>query len=189
MAQQVATASPSGGASSATSTPEAAAPLTAADLQGRWWNWVASSNPETDPVADSDGRHCASGQSGATWFLADTATPTPVTRECTVPTNAHLAFPIVNHLGTRQACDQFMAAALGTAVLDGTMKEAERLGAVDIKIAGAPGNPVTSETPLSTQACGLWIQLPPLSQGTHTLKIMGRAVAKSVDVTYTLHVQ
>ncbi len=59
-----------------------------------WWQWALSEPKATNPVIDPNGADCAEGQSGKVWFLA--GSPTPVTRNCTVPAGKALFFPVIN---------------------------------------------------------------------------------------------
>lgn len=60
-----------------------------------WVRWALEQPWSTGPVLDTDGSACAQGQSGKTWFLAGTSGGA-VERECTIPADKQLFFPLVN---------------------------------------------------------------------------------------------
>ncbi|MFI5527403.1 signal protein [Kitasatospora sp. NPDC051853] len=170
-------------------SPGARAKLSAADLQGRWWTWAASSADDSNPVSDQDGHLCAQGQTDGIWFLAGTFGET-VTRSCTVPAAVPVAVPVVNRFSSKAAdCTAFMASAKGSAVLDGRALEPERHEATAVQISAVDGNPVTQDGGrFRVQACGLWVQLDPLEPGGHTLSIRGSSGSFAVSVDYKLQV-
>ncbi len=186
--------SPAAGVPTANAVPAAGAPavrggrLSAADLQSRWWTWAASSVSDANPVSDRDGRLCAQGQAAGIWFLAGTFGET-VTRSCTVPAAVPVAFPLVNMIGSAADCGSFMESARGSAVLDGQEVEPQRFEATDVQVTAVEGNPLTSGAGrLRMQACGLWVQLDPLTPGSHTLGIRGSSGSFEVSVDYRLQV-
>ncbi|MFD8390845.1 signal protein [Streptomyces sp. NPDC059680] len=181
---EAATASALPAAGSAT----ARAKLSAADLQGRWWTWAASSVSDSNPVSDQDGHLCAQGQTGGVWFLAGTFGRT-VTRSCTVPAAVPVAFPLVNLIGEAADCTAFMASAQGSSILDGRALHPERYEATAVQISAVDGNPVVQGAGrFRTQACGLWVQLEPLAPGSHRLSIRGSSGSFAVSVDYKLQV-
>lgn len=170
------------------SSPGARAKLSAAELQGSWWTWAASSVRKSNPVSDPDGHLCAQGQGDGIWFLAGTFGGT-VTRSCTVPASVPVAFPLVNMVGEEGDCTAFMAKAQGSAVLDGRALEPQRYEATDVRIVAVDGNPLTQEGGrFLTKGCGLWVQLDPLAPGSHTLNIRGSSGSFAVGVDYKLQV-
>ncbi|WP_234441487.1 signal protein [Streptomyces sp. WM6386] len=171
-----------------TQTTEAAR-LSSAVLQSRWWTWAASEPEATNPVADEDGRACGRNQPKDVWFLAGTF-GTQAERTCTVPGGVPLAFPLVNLVADPADCAEFMSTAEGSAVLDGEKIDAETSRGETISVEGVAGNPVTGTGERFTATgCGLWVQLPPLRSGKHTLEIRGRSQDFSVGVDYTLTVE
>ncbi|MFE2529608.1 signal protein [Streptomyces sp. NPDC059382] len=184
--------SPAGGVTAsalpAAGSPSARAKLSAADLQGRWWTWAASSVSDSNPVSDQDGHLCAKGQSGGIWFLAGSFGGA-VNRTCTVPAGVPVAFPLVNQFGEAGDCKEFMASARGSAVLDGRALESQRYDATAVQISAVDGNPLTEGGGrLRTQACGLWVQLDPPAPGSHTLSIRGSSGSFAVSADYKLQV-
>ncbi|MFD3331266.1 hypothetical protein ACFWV1_01190 [Streptomyces sp. NPDC058700] len=82
-----------------------------------------------------------------------------------------------------------MSSAQGTVLLDGKAVEPETYEGDSITVQGAQGNPVTGEEGRFTATgCGLWVQLPSLASGTHSLKIRGRSGDFSTGVDYALTV-
>ena len=67
-------------------------------LSAQWWQWALSIPPSQNPLLDMTGEKCIVGQRGSTWFLGGTfgGNGAPVTRNCTVPDNVSLFFPVVN---------------------------------------------------------------------------------------------
>jgi hypothetical protein len=57
-----------------------------------WWQWALGQPTPVNPLLDTSGQFCATGQKGAVWFLAGTFGSSPVTRACTVPTGQALFF-------------------------------------------------------------------------------------------------
>ncbi|MEU8621120.1 signal protein [Streptomyces sp. NPDC048623] len=181
-------------AATATATASGAADaeavrLGAAELQGRWWSWAATEPERTNPVADPDGTMCGRNQPQDVWFLAGTFGGR-TERACDVPGDRPIAFPLVNSTGTAADCVDFMKGAKGTATLDGQAVPPERRTGDAIKVRTARGNAVTGAAGrLNATGCGLWVQLPPLAPGKHTLVIRGEAADFSTGVDYTLTVK
>ena len=66
-------------------------------LSAQWWQWALSIPPLQNPLLDMTGENCMVGQRGPTWFLAGVfGGGGKVTRNCTVPDNVSLFFPVVN---------------------------------------------------------------------------------------------
>lgn len=157
-------------------------------LQSRWWSWAASEPESTNPVADEDGGDCARNQPKDVWFLAGTF-GTRAARSCPVPAGVPLAFPLVNRIGGPADCALFMDGVEGTAVLDGKKAEADVYRGQAVTVESVAGNPVTgTDETFEGTGCGLWVQLPGLDSGLHTLKIRGRAGDFATGVDYTLTV-
>ncbi|KOX38600.1 signal protein [Streptomyces sp. NRRL F-6491] len=157
-------------------------------MQGRWWTWAATEPEATNPVADTDGSACARNQPDDVWFLAGTFGGR-AKRACEVPGGRPVVVPVVNRVGDGRTCADFMSTARGTVVLDGEPVEPERHEDDSILVEGAPGNPVTGEEGRFTATgCGLWVRLPSLAPGAHTLKVTGRSGDFSTGVDYALTV-
>ncbi|MFJ3226348.1 signal protein [Streptomyces sp. NPDC086783] len=174
--------------SATASAPAEFTRLSSAELQGRWWTWAASEPEATNPVTDPDGSQCARNQPKDVWFLAGTF-GTRVDRACTVPDGVPLAFPLVNLFGTREDCASFMASAEGRATLDGRRIEPETHKGRTVTVVGTADNPLTGTSGrYEAVGCGLWVQLPPLEPGAHSLTIRGSSGDFSVGADYALTV-
>ncbi|WP_433442291.1 signal protein [Nonomuraea sp. CA-141351] len=175
------------GPSGIVSTKPAAAAATS--IQGRWWTWAASEGENTNPVTDATGEFCDRNQPEDVWFLAGTFGGT-LRRTCRIPVGRPVVVPLVNLTGTDVQCKEFMATAKGKATLDGKAVTPERLEEENVVVTGAAGNPVTGEEGTSTSyACGLWVRLPALKLGRHTLLIRGSSGDFHTGVDYTLIVE
>ncbi|MFI6278545.1 signal protein [Streptomyces sp. NPDC050988] len=186
--------SPAGQSSEGSKAPASGAPssaqarLSPEDLQSRWWTWAMSEPEPTNPVADEDGSECERNQPQDMWFLAGTF-GTQAERACSIPDGAPIAFPLVNLMGGPADCADFMSTAKGSAVLDGKKVGSETIRGETISVQGVADNPVTgTHERFTTTGCGLWVQMPPLKPGKHTLTIRGQAQDFSVGVDYSLTV-
>ena len=173
---------------SSTVPSSAQARLSPEVLQSRWWTWATSEPERTNPVADEDGSECERNQPKDVWFLAGTF-GTQAERTCSVPGGVPLAFPLVNLMGGSADCADFMSGAKGSAVLDGKRVDAETYREETVTVQGVAGNPVTgTDDRFTAIGCGLWVQLPPLDGGKHTLTIRGESGDFSTGVDYSLTV-
>jgi len=75
------------------------------DAQVQWWQWAFSIPGNINPQLGSygDAAHpqpvqCVVGQSGSLWFLAGTMGGPAVQRDCTVPQDRQLFFPVMNQI-------------------------------------------------------------------------------------------
>lgn len=131
---------------------------------------------------------CGRNQPDDVWFLAGTFGG-QVKRACEIPHGHPIAVPVINLVGDHQSCAAFMGSAQGTVVLDGRPVKPETYEGDSITVEAAQGNLVTEEEGRFTATgCGLWVQLPPLAPGAHSLKIRGRSGDISVGVDYALTV-
>ncbi|MFC9427245.1 signal protein [Streptomyces sp. NPDC056987] len=162
--------------------------LSSRTLQGRWWTWASTEPERTNPVADQNGSACERNQPEDVWFLAGTF-GTRAKRTCGIPAGMPIAFPLLNRVGEPADCAGFMRTAEGSAVLDGRKLASDIYEGEPIEVRSVAGNPVTgTDGRFTTIGCGLWVQLPPLEPGRHTLTIRGRSGDFSTGVDYTLTV-
>ena len=152
------------------------------------------------------------------FFLAGIATGAPVTRECTVPSDTPLFFPIINveysdvesdpfHDDTdaeRLACAQAFIDDVGISTLKATIDGVDVKSLRRFRVASRPFDlraPAQSNilflpgvTSGRSESDGYWLMLKPLSLGTHVIHFEGALVSGpfagfSQDVTYILTVQ
>lgn len=78
-------------------------------LSAHWWQWALSIPAAENPILDASGDNCMIGQRGTVWFLAGNFSgAAPVTRNCTIPSDKTLFFPIANsvNIDTPGVCGQ-----------------------------------------------------------------------------------
>lgn len=163
--------------------------LSATELQQQWWTWAASTPSRTNPVVDKTGRHCEQGQPEGIWFLGGTFGDR-VHRKCRMPAGLPLAGPVLTLITPDAAyCSTYVDDARGEAILDGEGIPVDRIGPLRIVYTAQPDNPITYLTgPLESYACGLWVQIRPLTAGKHTLVLRGRSGDFSTEANYELTV-
>jgi hypothetical protein len=158
-----------------------------------WWKWAASFEDDDSPIVDRTGDLCASGQQGAVWFLAGVYGSAPVKRECTIPADKWIFFPIVNYVvASAGGC----AAAVETAreytddpeeltlIIDG-----ERIQHVEQHRFPTPCFSLDDDEESGeafVAANGYFIMLKPLSAGHHTIKWGGILKTLRQAVVYDL---
>ncbi len=174
----------------------AAASGTAAELAAAWTQWAYSKPVGVSPLIGSyeGGPKCdgtpVSPTQGKTWFLAGTSDGSEVERTCTMPVGTQLFFPVVSVVGfpfpdtnetERAAAIAFINAVLADpefsmlVTVDGKMVKSNRivrarsgpyftLTLPEENVVGLPAGEYEGAT-----ANGLWVTLPPLSRGEHTI--------------------
>jgi hypothetical protein len=197
----------------------AAASGTAAELAAAWAQWAYSKPVGVSPLIGEyeGGPNCdgtpVSPTQGKTWFLAGTSDGSEVVRICTMPVGTQLFFPVVSAVGfpfanTNETPETERAAAIAfiNAVLadpkfsmlvtvDGKMVKSNRI----VRAISEPFFTLTlpEENVVSqpageyeATANGLWVTLPPLPPGKHTIhfEISAPTVDFSQDNTYELTV-
>ncbi len=176
-----------------------------------WWKWITAIPFDENPMFDETGEFCDIGQSGKVFFLASTFGFGEWVRECEVPANKVLFFPIVP--------------AVFWAPEDGETEEEVRAGAneamdgVNLLKCTVDGVRLEdlfdqrAESPAFTLpdtllidfgfdpgdrfpavADGYWIMLAPLSRGEHVIHFRmriarGPFAGSNHDVTYLLTVE
>ena len=164
----------------------------------RWWHWATSFDDEDSPVADTDGRLCASGQSGPVWFLAGTYGTKRTVRSCRLPAGKTLFFPLINFIAfppedEREACASLMlrAEALTDApaalVLELNGKRFDSLAAHRQATKGCFLVSPDDDAPAAGN--GYYVALGPLKRGRYTLNFGAILPSMSQAVTYTLDVR
>jgi hypothetical protein len=71
--------------------------MTYGEWAAQWWSWVFEAPVDANPLLDTTGEHCAQGQSGSVWFLAGASWGSPVSRDCEIPADKALFFPLENY--------------------------------------------------------------------------------------------
>lgn len=71
------------------------------EWSAEWWTWALAGPDGANAVQDETGAYCAVHQpDGKVWFLAGTFGGTGIERDCTIPANKALFFPLVTALWT-----------------------------------------------------------------------------------------
>jgi hypothetical protein len=160
--------------------------LTYGEWTAKWWQWIFSMPEEDNPAVDDTGENCANNQTGPVWFLAGTFGGA-VTRECTIPSDKGILFPIMN-----VECDSATDPAFDTESELRSCAKADQDTVItkEITIDGVnignldsyrfqsplfnltfPENNIAGIEPQTTKAVsdGFWIFLGPLPPGTHEI--------------------
>jgi hypothetical protein len=181
-----------------------------------WWKWAYSFSNDNNPLLDSKGIYCATGQSGSTWFLGGYFdTPYQIVRDCTVPTDKTIFFPILNsecsyleypsiktEQGLRDCAKQAQDQVVDTvATLNGTELPQLRIdtGIFNFTLpndsflfTGAKAGTY------NTAGNGVFVGIKGLEQGDYVLKFSGTSLPLpnsqdinpfSQDITYNLHLR
>lgn len=62
----------------------------------KWWQWALELPADVNPILDTTGVNCNEGQLEHVWFLADTLGSGTAQRNCVVPANTALFFPLIS---------------------------------------------------------------------------------------------
>lgn len=165
--------------------------LSYGEWAAKWWQWVYSIPRDQNPLYDETGENCAVKQIGSVWFLVGTFGGS-ITRECTIPSNTSLFFPLINTEcsiagGDGKTEEELKRCATANIdrminidlVIDG--KKIENLG--DYRAQSQlynitlPSDNIMGVSPQTTSSIaeGYWIFLNPLSPGEHEIKFGGQA--------------
>jgi hypothetical protein len=191
----------------------------AAALAADWWTWALSKPAAESPLLGSYSDDRCDGQPvtstpGDVWFLAGVSlSGDPAVRTCTVPADTSLFFPAANYVYVntdpgetqrdarrfaKEFIDELLAAPdLSIAVtVDGTEVPSDAIVRADSSLftIPLPKDNLFGIDPgnyYRAVADGLWVTLPPLSEGEHTIhiEVSAPSVGFSQDVTYNLTVQ
>ncbi|MFO1417862.1 MAG: hypothetical protein U1E83_04265 [Methylotetracoccus sp.] len=176
---------------------------TYAEWTAKWWQWVLLGTESSNVLDDETGALCASNQpKQKVWFLAGTRGKAGVQRQCTIPANRALLFPLVNIMWTdcpnspdEDLTDAEVRAILAgvddldcqiSATLDGVPIAAHEL--LTVRTQSTKFHSVLPKNGLGAGDCtpkippgrtgrqladGYWVMVPPLSPGKHVLAMHG----------------
>ena len=184
------------------------------ELAAAQWQWALEKPIPKNPLLGSysGGPKCdgtpVSGTAGATWFLTGTLDGSTVTRTCTVPAGKNLFFPVLdvviiksepheNEAQLRAQANQYMDNVLRApdlttfATVDGQDVQFSRIVSPLFTWTSPKNGLLSPPGKYEGVADGIWVSLPPLSPGVHTIHFGGSAPSVSVkqDNTYVLTVQ
>ena len=161
-------------------------------LSIQWWQWAMSAPEEINPLRDTTGANCSTGQAGPVWFLAGGFDSSKIHRTCVVPSGKSLFFPVINMVyypkqaATSLTCkDAKDSARLNNETAVDLFVELDGVQMQDVKkyrVATKKCFNVFAKIPKADHAYdaypsasdGYWIFLNPLSKGIHVLRFGGR---------------
>jgi len=173
-----------------------------------WWQWAYSIPADQNPITDTTGEFSQIGQTGPVFFLAGNYGGTTV-RECTVPTDKGILFPLLNQSWVQFPTDppftiHEIRAIIGPLVdnpslfceIDGravqnllNYREQSSVFGVTVPAGNLLGLDPGTYAPCVDD--GYYLMLAPLTSGQHTIHIMAANSDNSfnLDVTYHLTVK
>ncbi len=178
-----------------------------------WWQWAlnktVSTSPQLGPTASNPARlYCESSGINSVWFLGGTfGNEGPLLRQCTVPAGARLFFPVANAFYVRDFPTPDWPLKLSKELAGTAVDQATELKAVidGVPVSALLANRVASPafqiklpqdnifgvpagifTPAVSD--GIWLMLPPLSPGMHTIYFHATfPTGELIDLTYTIN--
>jgi hypothetical protein len=188
----------------------------AAQLAADWWTWALSTPVADNPLLGGDPNYTpeqcdgepVTDTTGETWFLAGTIDKHKVERTCTVPAGTELFFPVVNYVfvitepgetqkQARQVVNEFIDSVLAdpkfsmVVTVDGEEVQETEIVRADSPLftIPLPENNLFGVDAGNYQAVadGLWVTLPPLSEGEHTIHVEMRAPSVGFSQNYTYY--
>jgi hypothetical protein len=189
-----------------------------AELAAGWWQWALSKPTEVNPLIGGDPNYreeqCdgqpSTGTSGGKWFLAGTLDGSAVERTCTMPAGKQPYFPVVNYVFlitepgeteeiARQAANDYIDGVLADpkfrmrVTVDGKKVKTSEIVRADSPLftAEVPEGGLLPAGSYDGVTDGLWVTLPPLSEGEHTIhfEMSAPSAGFSQDNTYNLTVE
>lgn len=178
-----------------------------------WWRWALGQPADVNPVTDTSGTFCGEGQTDSVWFLAGTFGGYAV-RECTIPANRAIFFPVFTTLfgATVGDCEPTAEGECGINELRKGARQDINAGrtkdaTLKVLIDGEPVEDVDSFRASSLEAFaitlpegnilglpegtyqphvtdGFWLFLDPLSAGEHLIEF----TAYAPDIGFSLGV-
>lgn len=187
-------------------------------LAAEWWQWAVSKSAAENPLIGGDPNYSEeqcdgqplSSASGSRWFLAGTLDGSKVKRTCTAPAGKRLFFPLVNYVFfitepdeteqiARQAVNDYIDGLLADpefrmkVTVDGRRINSNRIIRADSPLftATVPDGGLLPAGSYDGVADGLWVTLPRLPKGEHTIRFKMSApnAGFAQDNTYHLTVQ
>jgi hypothetical protein len=158
---------------------------------------------------------CDGSNPSGVWFLGGSVSEIPVTRTCTAPADTQLFYPVANSIWVftdgndteaeaRAYLDGFMKALLSDrtfnktliVTVDGKPVKSSWIGRADSPLftlvvpKGSLFGPRVHPGEHQAMATGLWVTLPPLPEGEHTIHVEWSApsIGFSQNITYHLTV-
>ena len=178
-------------------TPTATDTQTLGELGAEWWTWALEEPVPTNPLQDkhkaSQCKGTTSFEGGEVLFLAGTTSGNEVTRECTISSETWIFFPVVNTVNleptgtsteqqlrtlSNRQMNKFLARSTMFVTVDGqpiAISEQENRADTELFTVNLPKNNIfgVKPEPYEAVADGVWVLLPPLSEGTHTIEFGG----------------
>lgn len=170
-----------------------------AEWISKWWQWILSIPVDNNPANDTTGKNCAINQNGPVWFLAGTVGGV-VDRNCTIPAEKAILFPILNHGGTLadsptiKSEEELLSHAttemdiisnlevmVDSVKLSGLQRYRVRSPIFDVVL---PEKNLFGGTPGPTRGVsdGYWLFLGPLPKGKHKIHSFGSCLAGKVSI-------
>jgi hypothetical protein len=185
-----------------------------AKLAAAWWKWALSKPVAENPLIGGDpdysrqqcnGTPLPGTTTGNKWFLAGSFGEEPVVRTCKVPSGRQFFFPVVNAIYTftdpkdtkklaRQTLNDFIRPLLARGVVkvtvDGNRVDPNRIVRADTALftVKVPKHGLLDPGRYRAMATGLWVTLPPLPPGKHTIHFKITSGGFDQDITYHLTV-
>jgi hypothetical protein len=168
------------------------------ELAKSWWQWAYSLPMDKNPGVDKTGVNCSQGQNGPVFFLIGSFDGSLVKRECVVPKDKPLFFPILNSEcspieypsvrsdeGLKKCAKTFQDMAKGLkASLDGKPLPVIRI-VTDVFNFTLPGNNIFGTgVPMESHSAsdGHFSYVASLTPGTHILKFSGSTEPTSTSL-------
>jgi hypothetical protein len=181
-----------------------------------WWQWVLGIPAAVNPLTDTTGEHCTQRQVDKVWFLAGSAAPDPIVRDCEIPAGKSLFFPLINNFfgaflndPPETRTEEFVRAAasctepvqISVQIDDVTIRRPLRFftGASGsqspfFNVQLPPGNlfgadeTIVPELVLSPSAeQGYYLFVRPLPPGTHTIRWIASGCVEGFSQDVTYH--
>lgn len=189
---------PNPGIAPPTSTPYG---KTYGEWAAAWWQWALGVPADQNPITDTTGEFCATGQGGPVWFYAGTF-GSSAERACTVPAGKAIFMPVYNWIfgsGVYDCEPTVPGVPCDVPALQaGAAANTEAAEILDVTIDGVPvqnvrnyraASPgpfpltypensvfgVPSGTYFPQVADGYWLMLTPLHRGEHTIRVYVKA--------------